>query len=114
MDLTIASVLLFASLAFTQFVEPPSNLTTKTGHAGINVRYKEVPAGICEQRSDIKSYSGYADVAEDEHIFWWFFEARNGDSTTAPLTIWINGGPGTLLQGCTRETHTDAVQVPPQ
>ncbi|KAJ5883487.1 uncharacterized protein N7473_010373 [Penicillium subrubescens] len=80
--------------ASAQFVSAPSDLITKKGHAGINVRYKEVPAGICEQDPNVKSYSGYADVGEYEHIFWWFFEARNEDPKKAPLTVWINGGPG--------------------
>ncbi|KIW96126.1 uncharacterized protein Z519_03193 [Cladophialophora bantiana CBS 173.52] len=83
-----------AQLAFSQFVAPPKNLTSKTGYAGVTVRYKSVPAGICEQDPDVKSYAGYADVSPGQHIFWWFFEARNMDPTTAPLTIWINGGPG--------------------
>ncbi|KAJ5246511.1 hypothetical protein N7468_001494 [Penicillium chermesinum] len=77
-----------------QFVPAPTDLIKKQGHAGIDVRYKEVPAGICEQDPNVKSYSGYADVSENEHIFWWFFETRNGDPQEAPLTIWINGGPG--------------------
>ncbi|KAK3076840.1 hypothetical protein LTS18_011862, partial [Coniosporium uncinatum] len=76
------------------FVKPPANLTTAKGYAGIDVRYKQVPPGICEQDPNVKSYSGYADVGENEHIFWWFFEARNQNTTTAPLTVWINGGPG--------------------
>ncbi|KAK7524696.1 Alpha/Beta hydrolase protein [Phyllosticta citriasiana] len=87
-----ASALL--SPAFAQFVSPPKNLTLKQGAASINVRYKEVPTGICELDPNVKSFSGYADVAEEQHIFWWFFEARNQDPTTAPLTVWINGGPG--------------------
>ena len=77
-----------------QFVAAPKNLTTAKGYANVTVRYKEVPAGICEQNPKVKSYSGYADVAPNQHIFWWFFEARNQDPTTAPLTVWINGGPG--------------------
>ena len=77
-----------------QFVKTPTDLTTKMGYAGIPVRYKQVPTGICEMDPNVKSYSGYADVAPGEHIFWWFFEARNGDPSSAPLTTWINGGPG--------------------
>jgi carboxypeptidase C (cathepsin A) len=81
-------------ITLAQFVPAPSNLTSATGYADIQVRYKSVPAGICEQDPDVKSYSGYADISEDQHIFFWFFEARNVDPSTAPLTVWINGGPG--------------------
>ncbi|KAJ5765787.1 Peptidase S10 serine carboxypeptidase [Penicillium odoratum] len=87
----VAALVQYAS---AQFVPAPTDLITKKGYAGINVRYKEVPAGICEQDPDVKSYSGYADVGENEHIFWWFFEARNENPEEAPLTVWINGGPG--------------------
>jgi carboxypeptidase C (cathepsin A) len=80
--------------AIAQFVPAPTDLITKKGYAGIDVRYKEVPSGICELDPNVKSYSGYADVEDDQHIFWWFFETRNGDPKDAPLTIWINGGPG--------------------
>ncbi|ORY59274.1 serine carboxypeptidase [Pseudomassariella vexata] len=77
-----------------QFVSPPDGFTETTGYAGVPVRYKEVPAGICELDPEVKSFSGYADVGEDQHIFWWFFEARNEEPSEAPLTVWINGGPG--------------------
>ena len=32
-------------------------------------------------------------MSENEHIFWWFFEAREKPEEK-PLTVWINGGPG--------------------
>lgn len=80
--------------ALAQFVSAPTDLTTAEGYANISVRYKQVPPGICELDPDVKSFSGYADVAPDQHIFFWFFEARNMDPTTAPLTVWLNGGPG--------------------
>ena len=92
--LPLSTGLLLAAGGIAQFVPAPTDLITKKGHAGIDVRYKEVPAGICELDPNVKSYSGYADVDDDQHIFWWFFEARNGDPTEAPLTVWINGGPG--------------------
>jgi carboxypeptidase C (cathepsin A) len=78
----------------SQFVPAPKDLIKKQGYAGIDVRYKEVPTGICETDPSVKSYSGYADVDENQHIFWWFFEARNQHPSKAPLTVWINGGPG--------------------
>lgn len=67
-----ASVLPFVA---SHFVPAPTDLTTKEGYAGVSVRYKEVPPGICEQDPTVKSYSGYADVDEDQHIFFWFFGA---------------------------------------
>ncbi len=89
-----STLLLLVAGAAAQFITPPTDLKTKEGYAGINVRYKEVPAGICELDPQFKSYSGYADVEKDQHIFFWFFEARNQDPSEAPLTVWINGGPG--------------------
>ncbi|RDW84592.1 alpha hydrolase-17 [Coleophoma cylindrospora] len=83
-----------ASVTLAQFVTPPTDLINATGYYNTSVRYKEVPTGICELNPDVKSYSGYVDVAENQHIFFWFFEARNGAPSESPLTVWINGGPG--------------------
>ncbi|KAK3719712.1 hypothetical protein LTR37_004249 [Vermiconidia calcicola] len=81
-------------VAQSGFVPAPTDLITKKGHLDLTVRYKEVPEGICELTPGVKSYSGYVDIEEHQHIFFWFFEARNQDPATAPLTVWINGGPG--------------------
>jgi carboxypeptidase C (cathepsin A) len=91
--LALASSLLLPT-ALGQFVSAPTDLINKTGYYDLDVRYKQVPEGICELTPGVKSYSGYVDIAEQEHIFFWFFEARNEDPSTAPLTVWINGGPG--------------------
>lgn len=90
LKLSAALPLLVASLAAGQFVPAPTDLTTKEGYAGINVRYKQVPEGICELDPNVKSYSGYADVGKDQHVFWWFFESRNQDPSEAPLTVWVS------------------------
>jgi carboxypeptidase D len=61
---SIALVLSAAVLiANAQFVPAPKDLISTTGYAGIPVRYKQVPTGICELDPDVKSYSGYADVS---------------------------------------------------
>lgn len=85
---------LAAAACRAQFVPAPDKLIEKEGYAGITIRYKEVPSGICETVEGVKSYSGYADVGDNQHLFFWFFEARNGRPEEAPLTTWINGGPG--------------------
>lgn len=59
----------------------------------------------------MKQYSGYLDISDTRHLFFWwvlfvdflllysdvhiprFFEARN-DPHSAPLMMWLNGGPG--------------------
>lgn len=91
-NLFLAAV--FARNAIAQFVGEPKDLTKVVGYAGIPVRYKQVPTGICELDPNVKSFSGYADVEKNEHIFFWFFESRDVNPHEAPLTVWINGGPG--------------------
>lgn len=63
--LNLALLLAGAVSTVAQFVSPPTDLITKAGYAGYQVRYKEVPKGICEL-SNAKSYSGYVDVSSDQ------------------------------------------------
>ncbi|TVY22431.1 Carboxypeptidase S1 [Lachnellula hyalina] len=50
-------------------------------------------SGICETTAGVNQYSGYLTTGTGEHMWFWFFEARNSP-TTAPLSTWFNGGPG--------------------
>lgn len=60
----------------------------------VTIRYKEPgKEGICETTPGVRSYSGYVDTAPDAHTFFYFFEARH-DPANAPITLWLNGGPG--------------------
>lgn len=82
------------SIALSQYVSPPTDLITAIGYANFTVRYKEVEPGFCELNPNVKTYSGYVDVAPNQHIFFLFFQARNTDPEKAPLTVWLQGGPG--------------------
>ena len=54
------------TIANGQFVPAPTDLISKAGYAGFNVRYKEVPSGICETTPGVKSYSGYTNITNPQ------------------------------------------------
>ncbi|KAL8703196.1 MAG: hypothetical protein Q9201_003615 [Fulgogasparrea decipioides] len=77
-----------------QLPADPVGVTTITSPSGVQIRYKQPGLeGVCETTPGVNSYSGYVDLAPDAHTFFWFFEARHNPAE-APLTVWLNGGPG--------------------
>ena len=110
----VSWALSLSSLSFKAVASPsleprqlPANatgVTTIQSPTGVTIRYKEPgKEGVCETTPGVGSYAGYVDLAPDSHTFFWFFEARHNPET-APLTLWLNGGPGSdsligLFQG---------------
>ncbi|KAL9050559.1 MAG: hypothetical protein Q9162_006554 [Coniocarpon cinnabarinum] len=77
---------------------PIEDYMTITSPSGVNVRYKEPgKEGVCETTPGVNSYSGYIDLAPNMHSFFWFFESRS-DPASDPITLWLNGGPGSDSQ----------------
>ena len=85
------SLIAVAGTVCAQLPAIVTDLKTLDLEDGTSLRYKE--PGICETTEGVKSYAGFLDIAEDKHLFFWFFESRNEPSTD-PITLWLNGGPG--------------------
>ncbi|KAI0394316.1 Alpha/Beta hydrolase protein [Xylariaceae sp. FL0594] len=72
----------------------PKGVKTIRSPGGVKIRYKEPgKQGVCETTPGVNSYSGYIDLDDRTHMFFWFFEARHKPEE-APITLWLNGGPG--------------------
>ncbi|KAI1505207.1 Alpha/Beta hydrolase protein [Biscogniauxia marginata] len=77
-----------------QLPAEPTGVKTIKSPGGATIRYKEPELeGVCETTPGVNSYSGYVDLDEHTHMFFWFFEARHNPDE-APITLWLNGGPG--------------------
>ncbi|KAF7593866.1 hypothetical protein BBP40_010677 [Aspergillus hancockii] len=77
-----------------QLPKDPTGVQTLQTANNVTIRYKEPgKEGVCETTPGVKSYSGYVDISPESHTFFWFFEARHNPET-APITLWLNGGPG--------------------
>ncbi|KAK9710395.1 hypothetical protein K7432_008444 [Basidiobolus ranarum] len=68
----------------------------------------------------VKQISGYLDLDDNQHFFFWFFESRSNPGTD-PLVLWLNGGPGCSsmlglfmeLGPCRANVNGDGTQVNP-
>jgi carboxypeptidase D len=84
----------YEALFSRQLPEQATGVKTIKTANNVTIRYKEPgKEGVCETTPGVKSYAGYVDLSPTEHTFFWFFEARH-DPKNAPITLWLNGGPG--------------------
>lgn len=92
-----------------QLPAEPTGVQSILSPSGVNITFKDPgAAGVCETTPGVKSYAGFINLSPDVHSFFWFFEARH-DPANAPITLWLNGGPGSdsligLFQGKTEKT----------
>lgn len=96
-----------SDLGFTIIRSPANN--------NVTIRFKTPPLGTCTTVFPTqKQYTGYVSLPPHTlgskqqdypvNTFFWFVEART-NPTTAPLTIYINGGPGSSsMVGLFQET----------
>ncbi|KEY72796.1 hypothetical protein S7711_04390 [Stachybotrys chartarum IBT 7711] len=95
----------FVQSASAQFPPTPEGVTVVRSKFDdrISISYKD--PGICETTPGVRGYSGFVHLPAgtlegtgqeqdyDINTFFWFFEARENPEN-APLSIWMNGGPG--------------------
>ncbi|EIW87420.1 peptidase S10 serine carboxypeptidase [Coniophora puteana RWD-64-598 SS2] len=65
------------------------NIANHPAFEGYQLRIKEPT--FCDP--SVQQYSGYLDITEGKHLFFWFFESRSNPSED-PVVLWLNGGPG--------------------
>ena len=95
--------------------DPTITTIRSPADARIVVRFKSPPLGTCTTVFPIqKQYTGYVSIPPltlspiqqnySINTFFWFVEART-NASTSPLTIYINGGPGSSsMVGLFQET----------
>ena len=99
---TLLAAASLSSASAASFVERqvPANatgVTTITSPQGAQIRYKQPgKQDVCETTEGVDDYAGYISLNEKTNMFFWFFEARE-NPREKPLTLWLNGGPGTIL-----------------
>ncbi|KAI1869937.1 uncharacterized protein JN550_005527 [Neoarthrinium moseri] len=89
-----------------------TGVQTITSPNNVTIRYKEPgKQGVCETTPGVNSYSGYVDLDAETHIH---------NPNEAPITLWLNGGPGSdSLIGLFEElgpcnvTHENITKVNP-
>lgn len=104
----LVGLLALVSITVAQFPPPVSNESLTVVPSPINpavtLSYKSVPLGTCTTVFETqRQFSGYVTLPPNVldpsqgnytiNTFFWFIEARQLPET-APLTIFINGGPG--------------------
>lgn len=96
-----AATTLCAVKTFAQAPPTPQGLTyiNSTIYPGASISFKQTT--ICETTESVRGWSGYVNLPPSPeegrnypiHTWFWFFEARN-DPANAPLSLWLQGGPG--------------------
>ncbi|KAF1953025.1 peptidase S10, serine carboxypeptidase [Byssothecium circinans] len=77
-----------------QIPKDPTGIRTITSPQGAKISFKQPgKEGICETKEGVDDYAGYISLDNNTNMFFWFFEARENPSQK-PLTLWLNGGPG--------------------
>ncbi|EUC41561.1 hypothetical protein COCMIDRAFT_40298 [Bipolaris oryzae ATCC 44560] len=108
--------LLLTALVYAQFPPTPRDVKVVESQLeeGVRISYKETK--LCETTEGVRSFSGYVhlpagaladlgvqDQTYEINTYFWFFESRK-DPKNAPLSVWMNGGPGSSsMLGLLRE-----------